>query len=230
MKLSQWIKTENPDSIPYRPNVPYTGDRFGLRGSNVGQPLHLGQDRGGNPNHILASFTGKLSWEYLGDDSAWGSIAHLTADSNPEIELQIAHSIRKDGSIEPININIEKGQELPIVAGNIGFSFGAHTHTELIIKHTAKNYAWLRHFGGLHINAEKSIDKEWLTQECSDKGLDYNDTYSRLFSQLGIWGIEEFWKYFAVRNSPLFKKGYRKPLNWGANSVLIADSRFFLHI
>jgi len=223
MTIRQFIR----DDYPFRPAAGYSGDSFGFRKqSSIGSPLHPGQDRSGNPDHIVMPFDGKLSWN-LKPGTAWGSCARIVPDADVHCEIQIAHTIRHDRSRAAIhNYSYNQGDALPIVAGDIGLSAGAHTHTELVVENTAKHYAYFRTEGGL-IYADGAIQNDTIIRKhCFRYNLSYAHVIQRLLEQIHTWGISEIWEHFIIRNA---LPDYRTP-HWGYGSVIIADTRRYLEL
>lgn len=212
---------------PYRPGAGYTGDSFGFRSqSYIGSPFHPGVDRSGTPSHIVMPFNGKLSWNDK-PRSAWGSCARIVPCSGDHAEIQIAHTIRHDRSRASIhNHRYFQGDKLPIIAGNIGLSDGAHTHTELIIERTQDNYEYFSEQDTLIYSDGKIVDEKHILRHCSENGLDPDDIFERLQKQIALWSISEIWCSFIVRD---MLPDYRTP-HWGYGAVIIADTRRYLRL
>ena len=221
MTIRQFIR----DDYPFRPGAAYSGDSFGLRNQDrIGSIYHPGQDRSGKPSHIIMPFDGRIDWSITG--SQWGSLLRIIPAGFPDAEIQVAHTLRYDGSRASHRGSYKQGDELPVYASDIGLTDGSHTHTELIIKNTAKNYAYFRTDGGLVYDGEKIRDHAWIKAHCFAHKMDYQTVFQRLLMQISAWGISEIWHSFCVRD---ILPEYRNP-QWGEGSVIIADTRRYLDL
>ena len=218
-----WLRTD----YPFRPGAAYSGDRFGFRTvSHVGSPFHPGTDRAGRPDHIVMPFDGSITYS-VRPGTDWGSLARIVPATGEGFEIQIAHTIRRDGLRTPLeNQHYTQGAVLPIVAGDIGLSMGAHTHTELLVEHTAKHYARFRTDGGVIYKDGAIQDDKIIREHCNRYGLDYSGVIFRLMDQIHRWSIVEVWKSFIVRS---VLPDYRTP-HWGSSGVIIADTRRYLDL
>ena len=223
--IIDWINKHDPASIPYRPGTPRTGDRFGLRQHNIGSPVHLGDDRGASPPHIVMPFDGTLRWEM--HDGAWGSIARLIPSDADNIEIQIAHTVSDDGGNDLINEHYTRGETLPIIAGDIGLSHGVHTHTEFVIQYDDFNYHALARNAELRASwtaGEPWINNRWIRSHADNHGWDPDDLRDRVVKQMHDWRITDIRDGVCVRYS---LPAYRDP--WGT-PVIIADPMRWLQI
>lgn len=218
--ISKWISKD----FPYRPGAKRTGDRFGLRKDCIGSPFHAGDDRSGKPDTIVMPFDGTMIWK-MADGTQWGSILRLIPDDSPETEIQVAHTVRTDGLSGELCYWMKQGEPLHVKAGALGYSVGAHTHTEWVIKYTKENYAYFAK-KGTWIRDNNSLNSEYIGKHCKDYSLNEREYTKRLADQCNTWGIAEANTTFCVRSS---LPGYRLPI-WGAGSVIIADPMLYLDI
>ena len=219
--IKDWIRKD----FPYRPGAGRTGDRFGLRFGGIGSPYHPGDDRSGNPRRAVMCFDGTMTWKYLSADSAFGSITKMIPDNHKYTELQIAHMVRKDKKLEPLNYWLRQGEELPVIPGDIGLSDGIHTHTEWWIKYTDANYAFFKK-QGVCIRDRNSLNTAYIYDHCRKNNLDPASVTERLVNQFNSWGISEAWTTFCIRD---FYPAERTP-SWGRGAVIIADPMLYLDI
>ena len=223
-----WRNLQDPETIPYRPGVPRTGDRFGLRTDLIGSPIHLGDDRGRHPRHIVMPFDGLLVWSMTG--GAWGSTARLIPDDNPGVEIQIAHTVRRDNGHDDIDKHFKRGDTLPIIAGDIGLSAGVHTHTEIAMRYTDHDYDSLSHDCRLYagwINDEIFVDDQWIADHCRENNIEEpSDFHDRVEKQIYDWGILELRDGVCIRAKNRFP-ARRNP--WGTD-VILADPMRWLKI
>ena len=223
--IIDWVKKHDPASMPYRPGTPRTGDRFGLRQHNIGSPVHLGDDRGASPPHIVMPFNGWLSWSMT--EGAWGSTARLIPGDNRDCEIQIAHTVRADGGVDEINEYRTRGETLRIIAGDIGLSRGVHTHTEFVIRYSESDYHALARNSELRASyndSEPWINNRWILSHADNHGWDPDDLRDRVIKQMHDWRIIEIRDGVCVRDA---LPAYRDP--WGT-PVIIADPMRWLQI
>lgn len=228
MDVLTWIQKHDPDTIPYRPGVPRTGDRFGLRADSIGSPIHLGDDRGRHPRHIVMPFDGILAWSKTG--GAWGSTARLIPDDNTDVEIQIAHTVRRDNGHDDIDQHFKRGDTLPIIAGDIGLSTGIHTHTEFAIRYTDSDYMMLSEYSPLRagwIDGEIFVNDSWIADHCREHDIeDPDDFHDLVEKQVYDWGILELRDGVCIRSRDRFP-ARRNP--WGTD-VILADPMRWLKI
>jgi len=218
--IKSWIRKD----FPYRPGAKRTGDRFGLRHDALGSPAHLGDDRSGDPNHFVMPFDGEIYWS-LEKDSAFGSILRIIPLDFGETEIQVAHTIRRDGFKAKINCRYNSGDLLPVITGEIGLTYGPHSHTEWIIKYSDDNYKYFLADGEFIADKEKVNDK-YIKAHCEKYGMDTDKTTIYIKQQLYIWGIKTLYTNFAIRDC---LPNYRTP-QWGDGPVIIADPMKYLDI
>ena len=217
--IKDWIRKD----FPYRPGAGRTGDRFGLRKDCIGSPFHTGDDRSGRPNHILMPFDGTMIWEHCGGE--WGSILRIIPDNNATTEIQVAHTERKDKKLESMNYWLRQGEPLPVVAGNLGFGTGAHSHTVWLIQYNDDNYKFFAK-SGIWLRDNNSLNSAYIGEHCRRHKLDEASFTTRFIAQCKTWGITEANTTFCVRGSV---PRYRTPA-WGNGAVIIADPMLYLDI
>ena len=218
--IKNWIDRR----FPYRPGAGRTGDRFGLRSDTLGSPIHIGDDRSGSPDHYVMPYDGRIFWN-TEEDTSWGSILRLVPSSSKETEIQVAHSVRRDGLNFPLKEKYKQGQLLPVITGNIGMTTAPHSHTVWLIQYTDENYKYFLNDGEF-IADEKKINEKYVKLHCDRVGMDYAKTIDAIKQQIIVWGIREVYTNFAVRKYlPL----YRIP-QWGEGTVIIADPMLYLDI
>lgn len=220
-----WRKRMNPAETPYRPDARHT-QGFGLRAYAIGSPIHLGNDRGKSPRTILAPFDCRYEWRMVPDTDA-GSVLQLVPDDGGGwIEMQVFHTVEVDPEIDSIECHAERGESLPVIAGDIGLSRGIHTHSELICRHDPEIIAqlhddaepWIYRGGQLHL--------EYIRAHCSRYHLDYEDTVERAQKQIREWGIEYVSTRYAVRSA---LPEYRLP-HWGQGKTIHISTKWGLDI
>jgi len=223
-QFEAWLEENPPEKMPYRDGARYTTG-FGLRESkevleNGGNPLHLGTDRGARPPVIRAPWNGIFDYQITGGVS--GSVLRSYPHSF-QVELQCFHShkatVLKEGS------SVERGFHLAN-AGDLGFSFGAHTHTEVIFPFNEDLVHWLRsNYPSSYIaywNGEEiAMNYKLIIDHCQRHDLDSTMVIARIDTQMKSWGITEMREVYAVRKA---MPAYRTP-HWGKGPTIHVDSR-----
>lgn len=224
LELEKWIQDNPPEKIPYRDGAAYTTG-FGLRQSQEvlemgGSPLHLGVDRGFRPPII------RQPWDGIFDYQVVGGVAGSILRSHPQslfMELQCFHShkatVLKGGSYA------EKGFHLAN-AGDLGFSKGAHTHTEIIFPYSEEMIHWLRSnypssFIVYNNGDELKTNNNLIYDHCEKYGLDSDLVMKKIQQQVPSWQILEVREVYAIRKS---MPAYRTP-HWGEGPTIHVDSR-----
>jgi hypothetical protein len=219
-----WYKKLDISKLPYRPGAKQTGDRFGLRTDNEGSLFHPGDDRSGSPRLFVMLLTGQIHWKKL-PGSAFGSLLQIQPDISDDFEIQVAHTVRTDGLTSPLHKRYKQGQLLPVKTGTLGIAFGAHSHTECIIKYTHENYEFFAKQDTQRARRD-SIDKSWLREHCDTCRMDYAESERHIKNQIQNWGIREIWDSFCIRE---VLPEYRAP-RWGQGPVIIVDPKRWFDI
>lgn len=224
----QWCKDQNPDTIPFRPGAVYTTP-FGLRTSQSvidsgGSPGHLGVDRGSHDKRILMPFDGFVFWKMVGGVA--GSLLQIIPRNYELVEIQVFHTVRTDKEITAFRGSFNKGDVLPIIAGDIGFSAGTHTHTELITEFSPALQAELINLDQTFYVKDQELNPGGIDIHVFRYRLNKKKVIETLDFQIDSWGIIDLSGVFAIRQElPL----YRRP-HWGRGKTIHVDSRRFLQI
>lgn len=212
-------------TVPYRPGSAHTQD-FGIRTIEIGNPLHLGNDRGAQPPAIVSPFDGKMEWTMLPSDSVAGSLLTIVPkNAEGNVELQVFHCEPEDDQAGYYNQKVNRGQLLPVVAGMLGLSTGPHTHTEVVVRGTPALLSELRQ-GAKIIYKNGVVDAKTLVQHCKQHGFDAEVWHDRILHQVETWQIEEMSDRYAVRSA---LPGYRIP-HWGRGVTIHIDPKWSLDI
>lgn len=220
-----WRNIQNPDTTPYRPGAKHT-QGFGLRITDIGSPLHLGNDRGREPRDILAPFDGRFEWDMLTPAGVAGSILRLIPHNGQDsIELQVFHSV--DGAYtDHIEGECKRGEKLPVQAGDLGLSVGIHTHTELVIRDNPLSRQQMRMEDMIWLYRSGSFNVGHIWSHCKRHGLDYEDVIKRTSTQISTWDISYMSTRYAVRD---MLPEYRLP-HWGEGKTLHVDTLWSMDI
>jgi len=216
--------------IPYRPGAKFTGN-FGLRTHLVGSPMHFGVDRGALPATIRMPFDGTYEWTYLGPHSDAGSLLRIVPDEfRNQLEVQVFHTVHSDPTVRGLRGVLKRNEVLPVVTGDLGFSAGAHTHTEVLLRYDTKLHVDLMHEEPFVYFARGNIMEHVVTAHCEGHGLDAAPFIERMRKQAASWQIEELGSMYGIRRAvPL----YRRP-HWLRDSasewIIHVDSRWNLGI
>jgi len=228
MTFKDWCATYK-ESIVFRPQAPFTGDRFGMRvQESVGSPAHLGEDRGEDPRQILAPFDKTyMHWQFLGEDTDWGSCLRIHEVNSPmPIEFHVAHTLSAIRESNSFADTFDKGTVLPAVPGSLGLAQGVHTHTEGILEYTPTRIRYFREIPMQWIYMFGEMNTEYLLSFARMHNIAYNYLIPRLKEQIIRWGITELKEYYAVRHRlPL----YRTPF-WGPGTVILFSTKYFLNM
>jgi hypothetical protein len=222
-KLTQWLRENPPESIPYWPGAAVTTP-FGFRMQKTilqmgASPLHIGIDRAGG-KQFLMPFDGFIEWR-LTRNSA-GSLLRIVPETTG-FEMQVFHTdAGKHQTI--IEDRLRQGETMPVVPGTLGLSSGVHTHTEIVFP----DHESLREMfaGEKLIVQDRQLDMSAVDGYCATLGLDADPMLIRTAGQVRTWAIDEMGEHYAVRrNLP----DYRLP-HWGKGATLHVDSMWLFRI
>lgn len=228
MTLFDFLDRNPKHSIPFWPGA-RTTTPFGVRKSKEvleagGSPLHLGKDRAGGPNRrLLMPFTGTATWRRW-DGLQWGSCLQLVPDEYPYLEIQVAHT-SCDRSPLVWEAHYNKGEELPFKPDQLGFSFGIHTHTEVVLPLLDDTLHWLRG-QSVYIYKDKQFAAERMKHAATRIGYPPRAMLDAAEEQVRTWGIHEMYQIHAVR---IGVPEYRTP-NWGPGPTIHVDPGWLLDI
>lgn len=220
-ELVAWLRENPPEQMPYWPGAKVTTP-FGLRPQipDGTSPLHLGVDRAGG-RAFLMPFDGCVFWRAVGGVA--GSVLSLIPHGM-EMEIQVFHT-EADAGVEKISTRLTRGELLPVEPGDIGVSYGVHTHTEVLFPYDTELVKWL-HAAAAQIVNRGAIDIDYLIRHCRSNNLNAAKVRAATTQQIDEWGISEMTTRYAVRDSV---PEYRRP-EWGRGATVHVDSRWLLQI
>lgn len=219
--LLRWLEANPPADIPYWPGAKITTS-FGLRLKIPPKtsPLHLGVDRAAGREYCMP-FDGSVFWRKTGGVA--GSVLSLVPHGI-DMEIQVFHT-ETDREVDHISARARKGDPLPVEPGDLGLSYGVHTHTEVLFPYDTELLKWL-HQGSMPIVTYGGINHDYLIAHSRRNNLNAADTLAAVLKQVDEWGISEMTSRYAVRDGI---PEYRRPV-WGRGSTVHVDSMWLLQI
>lgn len=222
--FTEWLKEQDPDTMPFRDGAPYTGSSFGLRADkDLGplSPYHPDVDRGASPAVIRMPFDGTWSHKNVGGDL--GTLLQLTAKDFP-IEVQVGHT-QAPFDTDNAKGRAIRGEALPYKPGDEGLAQGVHTHTGVLLSteyvpelRRLDNKEWYGLFGWT------SYGHDRIKEHCDKVGWAINPTLEKLNKQVKEWKISYIYDSWCIRLLP----PYRQPAF--GHEVILLDSRKWLKI
>ena len=211
-------------TVPYRPGSAHT-QPFGIRTIEIGNPLHLGNDRGARPPEILSPFDGELEWSLLPGTVAGSLLTIIPKNAINYVELQVMHAEARSSQITYHGRSVSRGEELPVIAGDVGLSTGPHTHTELVVRSSVDLLDRLREQSA-PIYVDEIVNNAFLWNHCAEYGFDVVEWKQRITRQAVSWGITEMTDKYAVRTA---LPDYRIP-HWGRGATIHINPQWALDI
>jgi hypothetical protein len=120
---------------------------------------------------------------------------------------------------------VDRGDPLPVKPGDLGFSLGVHTHTEVLFETDDELLDWLR-VDAASICRDSKLDEDLVRSHCQTHELPFPEVLERCRTQIDVWRITEMTDRFAVRKGV---PAYRYP-HWGDSETIHVDSKWLLKI
>ena len=199
-ELQRWLRANPPSAMPFYPGAHCTG-RLALRDDRDviqagASPMHLGVDRTGG-GRLVMPFDGRVSWRKTGGVA--GTVLHLTPDGIP-MEIQVFHTQCLNRHVDEYGTIARAGEVLDVIASDLGFALGTHTHTEVLFAYDPELLAWLVH-DVPQVVTNGVPDEEFIVGHCETHDLHTERFLGDVRQQIDTWAIRDFWPRAAVRRA-----------------------------